>query len=199
MARVYPRPRGEAWVEGSAIFLRAGLSPPTRGSQPRVHEARRELGSIPAHAGKPGGEGDDRGDPRVYPRPRGEAVTASQGPVHGWGLSPPTRGSRQASNAEHRGSGSIPAHAGKPWPIAHRSTAAGVYPRPRGEAPQMYSERQNGDGLSPPTRGSLGNPVVVARYQGSIPAHAGKPGRGDEVYGRPRVYPRPRGEAGGGG
>ena len=50
-------------------------------------------------------------------------------------------------------------------------------------------------GLSPPTRGSRYRVGHGVGYPGSIPAHAGKPGRSSGSSTGCGVYPRPRGEA----
>ena len=50
-------------------------------------------------------------------------------------------------------------------------------------------------GLSPPTRGSRPGAGGLARRQGSIPAHTGKPGTSAPTRASRRVYPRPHGEA----
>ena len=70
-----------------------------------------------------------------------------------------------------------------------------VYPRPRGEATARRRCCRCPSGLSPPTRGSLVVADLVLEPEGSIPAHAGKPGPGIRSPVPTGVYPRPRGEA----
>ena len=72
------------------------------------------LGSIPARAGKPPGDHDERLRTGVYPRTGGETSLRAVTPLLLRGLSPHGRGNplqvRQAAIPE----GSIPARAGKP-------------------------------------------------------------------------------------
>ena len=193
--RVYPRPRGEASEQRRLQEEVDGLSPPTRGSHRRQRPANELDGSIPAHAGKPFGEAARLSSVQVYPRPRGEADVGDPVLFFNKGLSPPTRGSRQDVARLVRVDGSIPAHAGKPWPPAARGSGAGVYPRPRGEASFRNGTRLTASGLSPPTRGSRPGATCARTFARSIPAHAGKPQQCAERSAGYRVYPRPRGEA----
>ena len=192
---VYPRPRGEACSIARSSGSADGLSPPTRGS-PVSDLGRLGTGeSIPAHAGKPCGRPRTRHCTKVYPRPRGEAADTSGPRLSPTGLSPPTRGSRSSGPSVLLQRGSIPAHAGKPDSVALSSRYPPVYPRPRGEAPYRVLSCECGDGLSPPTRGSLFRPRASDLRLGSIPAHAGKPAWACPHRAPSAVYPRPRGEA----
>ena len=194
--RVYPRPRGEAGVAAARDEGVDGLSPPTRGSPPRIGGQLDQPRSIPAHAGKPPSLWPRCSPSTVYPRPRGEADIVQPKSRTAKGLSPPTRGSRRRSPERRAWERSIPAHAGKPMPRSPGRRLPGVYPRPRGEAFKQATGVIAENGLSPPTRGSLASfraRIVALR---SIPAHAGKPVWRDWRYGAAWVYPRPRGEAG---
>ena len=172
---VYPRPRGEARTARLSAAFAYGLSPPTRGSRRAPPPGRPTRRSIPAHAGKPFAGPTVRSRNRVYPRPRGEArlYPPSTGPAPG--LSPPTRGSHRQHGLVVAPDGSIPAHAGKPvgWPVT--PLCNGVYPRPRGEAPDGFQPPPDAHGLSPPTRGSRYRRERLGHLPRSIPAHAGKP------------------------
>ena len=173
----------------------SGLSPPTRGSPPGRTERPVRDGSIPAHAGKPRRGSRTPPSPGVYPRPRGEALEETDAPGEPDGLSPPTRGSRSSGGFDSRPPRSIPAHAGKPSSLAYPKSATAVYPRPRGEAQVFVRSVRVSQGLSPPTRGSLGGLDRGEPLVRSIPAHAGKPGSRPHGSSPPGVYPRPRGEA----
>ena len=70
---------------------------------------------------------------------------------------------------------SIPAHAGEPFAPIRDSTAAAVYPRPRGGTVCESRSTVTIIGLSPPTRGNLAKAFAIGRSQGYIPAHAGEP------------------------
>ena len=192
---VYPRPRGEARVRHSSPRFVLGLSPPTRGSQAELTAAGLWDRSIPAHAGKPINVVHIVRTQRVYPRPRGEAISIRHLSSPLEGLSPPTRGSHRYQDHGHAAHGSIPAHAGKPVTNVGRVRSVRVYPRPRGEAAATFPIWSLFEGLSPPTRGSLAAHHRRPAPDRSIPAHAGKPlvlAAKSEFY---KVYPRPRGEA----
>ena len=89
--------------------------------------------------------------------------------------------------------GSIPAHAGEPAPDGSAGGRGEVYPRPRGGTGMQRFWRQNGHGLSPPTRGNRCGERSSGRLSRSIPAHAGEPPPVALTAGGARVYPRPRG------
>ena len=149
--------------------------------------------SIPAHAGEPGLMTTRATGGRVYPRPRGGTHRMGRFGGGRQGLSPPTRGNRDPDETFTRLLGSIPAHAGEPDLRDRWASLCGVYPRPRGGT--LLTSRFNGaaGGLSPPTRGNLFYPMVVAHANRSIPAHAGEPDTESLVPRVPTVYPRPRG------
>ncbi len=172
-----------------------GLSPPTRGSPKPDLPSNPVIGSIPAHAGKPGAAPGGGAIRRVYPRPRGEAATSGGRSRDQAGLSPPTRGSRWPRPPRRRRRGSIPAHAGKPGAWRRSWPSPWVYPRPRGEAIARRSAAVCRRGLSPPTRGSRGKATGTRCTAWSIPAHAGKPLMNAAMSPAASVYPRPRGEA----
>ncbi len=92
------------------------------------------------------------------------------------------------------GSGSIPAHAGKPGMSGPTSAQNRVYPRPCGETEECPPLGTGSGGLSPPMRGNPQASEVQLVIGGSIPAHAGKPGAWPRARGWSGVYPRPCGE-----
>ena len=89
----------------------------------------------------------------------------------------------------------IPAGAGKPAPSVTSPSTSTVYPRGCGEAASGGSHTHADTGLSPRVRGSLAVARINGPEEGSIPAGAGKPGRGLAGSWRGRVYPRGCGEA----
>ena len=109
---VYPRPRGGARKGRYDPRAGEGLSPPTRGSQRRIPLLPVSSRSIPAHAGEPTPISGGKAPASVYPRPRGGAGSGRGLGVSDWGLSPPTRGSRDRNGVKGVRRGSIPAHAG---------------------------------------------------------------------------------------
>ena len=129
---VYPRPRGGTPRIGVFGVFVEGLSPPTRGNRRAEGGGDAGAGSIPAHAGEPGGRTGTAQNYTVYPRPRG----GTSGGAGAWqevgGLSPPTRGNRPHYYRPLTAARSIPAHAGEPSPFSARRSRRTVYPRPRG-------------------------------------------------------------------
>ena len=194
-AGVYPRPHGEAEFDGADLSESLGLSPPTRGSPMHQIGSVGIPGSIPAHTGKPALLDLDDEIARVYPRPHGEAVRDDACGTLVFGLSPPTRGSREERDRLVQCERSIPAHTGKPRPSRWQMSPGAVYPRPHGEASTGRAAIRRPRGLSPPTRGSPGREDGAVERQGSIPAHTGKPGTSSCRAAASRVYPRPHGEA----
>ncbi len=90
--RVYPRPCGETLESALQRRVDEGLSPPMRGNPLRRGKPRKDIGSIPAHAGKPASSRTRSCTARVYPRPCGETVCRGVGKPYPTGLSPPMRG-----------------------------------------------------------------------------------------------------------
>ena len=93
LCRVHPRLRGGASSSSPVGRIRAGPSPPTRGSPITFATIKGIAGSIPAYAGEPGpGTPSSRAD-GVHPRLRGGATVLLPHEQHREGPSPPTRGS----------------------------------------------------------------------------------------------------------
>ena len=165
-----------------------------RGNRNRAHRDPIGGGSIPAHAGKPECLVLIAPGFRVYPRPCGETFTNFLFGSRCGGLSPPMRGNPLHLAKPAVLARSIPAHAGKPDHSDETSVTIQVYPRPCGETSRMLCWFYWYSGLSPPMRGNLHDWMNQTSYQGSIPAHAGKP-NGRIVFNFiRRVYPRPCGE-----
>ena len=152
-------------------------------------------GSIPALAGKPIPRISWTKTARVYPRARGEARISDASDCSLIGLSPRSRGSREADGQPAAHVGSIPALAGKPSPGAREGRDPAVYPRARGEALNRVTDGGATYGLSPRSRGSRGRKVYGQEVVRSIPALAGKPSGRSRPRSPPGVYPRARGEA----
>ena len=109
------------------------------------------------------------------------------------GLSPPTRGNPNPLQDAAGNEGSIPAHAGQPWPRIRPRPGFRVYPRPRGATTLSELRARLMEGLSPPTRGNRRDHCAIAIRRGSIPAHAGQPATRSGRTTTTPVYPRPRG------
>ena len=192
--RVYPRACGET-MGGRRVYSRpSGLSPRMRGNLLHQPFYIRIVGSIPAHAGKPGCNRGLGLGPRVYPRACGETSCECVSASSLRGLSPRMRGNRRGHPVGGDARGSIPAHAGKPKLYDQYVTALGVYPRACGETPGIFSMSVMDRGLSPRMRGNLAGLRRRPPRPGSIPAHAGKPNTGKSKASHTRVYPRACGE-----
>ena len=131
--------------------------------------------------------------PKVYPRLRGGSINPKYPVVLREGLSPPTRGIPAAVNNPVLLDRSIPAYAGDPRTDSHPLESAPVYPRLRGGSRQFAHIVRLGFGLSPPTRGILGQSTTPARRRRSIPAYAGDPHHSGGSPHSVEVYPRLRG------
>ena len=171
-----------------------GLSPHARGNRSRSLCHLDHVRSIPACAGKPGSILPVLLPNRVYPRMRGETDSIRTTWYIAKGLSPHARGNLMPTIRPGKMQGSIPACAGKPYPISRSRPRPGVYPRMRGETDQAVVMVLDVAGLSPHARGNLIEPVPVSTIAGSIPACAGKPPGYPPPLPFGWVYPRMRGE-----
>ena len=94
---VYPRVRGDHTAMPAVLLELGGLPPRTRGSllHRRLDPGNRR--STPAYAGITGHRGRHGSGPQVYPRVRGDHVTAGLDAQAARGLPPRTRGSQRYS------------------------------------------------------------------------------------------------------
>ena len=173
--RVYPRTCGGTGVDGSLAGGEQGLSPHMRGNQDLTFGVTMTEGSIPAHAGEPGGRFEPCPSLRVYPRTCGGTYEDRHCPYPLEGLSPHMRGNRAATVLCNGIPGSIPAHAGEPHtpPLCPLSTQ--VYPRTCGGTSAAAKSLYSWSGLSPHMRGNQSQDPEHEPTMGSIPAHAGEP------------------------
>ena len=172
-----------------------GLSPHLRGSRQRA-DFRHELARpIPAPAGQPFLIAKSKRRTRAYPRTCGAAHVLLALFLHGEGLSPHLRGSRNPLRLAHLGKRPIPAPAGQP--SAHRAAAGAprAYPRTCGAATGIHAGLWREGGLSPHLRGSRCRMAPVPGRCGPIPAPAGQPN--SKLYDKSdaRAYPRTCGAA----
>ena len=135
--RAHPRSRGEntSWL--IRLFHDGGSSPLTRGKPAAKFPELNGLGLIPAHAGKTPCSRDRPGGAQAHPRSRGENRPGQRGVLHRVGSSPLTRGKPWPARYGHRGSGLIPAHAGKTGRQPHARRRLAAHPRSRGENPPL--------------------------------------------------------------
>ena len=113
----------------------------------------RELGLIPAHAGKTTRARCGSWSTPAHPRSRGENGAALIDPAHASGSSPLTRGKRGLMLVRGTNGRLIPAHAGKTsfWRTA--SARERAHPRSRGENSRPSETACSTVGSSPLTRG----------------------------------------------
>ena len=90
--RVYPRSRGGTDMYAPSMISLRGLSPLTRGNPVCGSSLDDRCGSIPAHAGEPGGRCFHPRRLGVYPRSRGGTTAGVSVLMTDNGLSPLTRG-----------------------------------------------------------------------------------------------------------
>ena len=171
-----------------------GSSPLTRGKRAGTVRGRVGYGLIPAHAGKTPSTASSSTKPPAHPRSRGEnrlgLIPACRSP----GSSPLTRG--KPASVEHviPRSRLIPAHAGKTLYAWRPSWHVRAHPRSRGENLVCVAAVVARAGSSPLTRGKRGRKVARLKWQGLIPAHAGKTVEPRQAGTPARAHPRSRGE-----
>ena len=130
----------------------------------------------------------------VYPRWRGEHISALSTAISVSGLSPLARGTLPLYMPECRCYRFIPAGAGNTSSLHGRNKRHSVYPRWRGEHPEITLNWLSVSGLSPLARGTprLGVRVgIIGRF---IPAGAGNTWSWWKPTVPVAVYPRWRGE-----
>ena len=170
----HPRSRGENAAHDCLAPGGSGSSPLTRGKLEQLHPGLVTARLIPAHAGKTTYRAGVQLTARAHPRSRGENHIVQQVRLIDVGSSPLTRGKRAHFSAGRRGSGLIPAHAGKTAASGGPTNPGGAHPRSRGENHEIQAVRAVDPGSSPLTRGKRVAPPAPTVGPGLIPAHAGK-------------------------
>ena len=131
--RAHPRACGENATSPADHAQGHGSSPRVRGKLPRVRNRRVDRGLIPARAGKTASRCASYRAARAHPRACGENADPYD-PATWWrGSSPRVRGKRRRSGPGRRGSGLIPARAGKTGWRSSRPSATRAHPRACGE------------------------------------------------------------------
>ena len=153
-AGAYPRSRGATAWSSSKSTVDGGLSPLTRGNLFGVVLLDQGEGPIPAHAGQPAPRVAPEWPARAYPRSRGATSRAPAARCWRMGLSPLTRGNREAAGRRAHKAGPIPAHAGQPTPAESAPHPRRAYPRSRGATGRGQLISAAYTGLSPLTRGN---------------------------------------------
>ena len=191
---VYPRWRGELNIGNGFAAAASGLSPLARGTRPPRRCIPRDRRFIPAGAGNTVRRGGSTTVFSVYPRWRGEYINMQRERLPLAGLSPLARGTLPLYMPECRCYRFIPAGAGNTSSLHGRNKRHSVYPRWRGEHPEITLNWLSVSGLSPLARGTprLGVRVgIIGRF---IPAGAGNTWSWWKPTVPVAVYPRWRGE-----
>ena len=170
----HPRACGENSDDATTALYRAGSSPRVRGKPILMCSPQRNLGLIPARAGKTIHCGTTGPRAAAHPRACGENEACADPLASVAGSSPRVRGKREAGSNAPRRPRLIPARAGKTGrgKLGHRP-APGSSPRVRGKQ-----------------RGALDGGQGV----GLIPARAGKTAYAFVAYLWRRAHPRACGE-----
>ncbi len=172
----------------------SGSSPPARGTRCGTLRPQPAVRFIPACAGNTIGSSGSSTAPTVHPRLRGEHVCPFDQAVSNVGSSPPARGTHHPLPLPEYSSRFIPACAGNTAACRATLGEVAVHPRLRGEHLHSNSALLDGDGSSPPARGTLAAAERHRLRVRFIPACAGNTGSAGSRMIRSSVHPRLRGE-----
>ncbi len=170
---VYPRWRGEHKIHIDKHRVCIGLSPLARGTLYYNRWTRYGARFIPAGAGNTNMGSAVNEIKTVYPRWRGEHLTAFDAREIGGGLSPLARGTRCSVNIDGDVTRFIPAGAGNTFLRLFMRIKNSVYPRWRGEHQLSDVSLAWRHGLSPLARGTLPGYAICRENHRFIPAGAG--------------------------
>ncbi len=129
----HPRACGENALGAVSLLAGAGSSPRMRGKLKMRLCSSRNLGLIPAHAGKTSRRRYSPRARRAHPRACGENLYRGARPVASRGSSPRMRGKPPEERTKRCQKRLIPAHAGKTYAIAIRERWIAAHPRACGE------------------------------------------------------------------
>ena len=191
--KVYPRTHGGTLIVSPVSVTSMGLSPYTRGNRWQTMVEGQKERSIPVHTGEPARRVRTAAIIGVYPRTHGGTLIVSPVSVTSMGLSPYTRGNRWQTMVEGQKERSIPVHTGEPARRVRTAAIIGVYPRTHGGTLIVSPVSVTSMGLSPYTRGNLGEPFRLESHHGSIPVHTGEPNLLALIRLLSKVYPRTHG------
>ena len=170
---VYPRWRGEHWLQFTNVENNRGLSPLARGTHMQQITNHQIPRFIPAGAGNTLVLLVGRYNTTVYPRWRGEHSHYPQRALRRAGLSPLARGTPLKTAQTGEDWRFIPAGAGNTRIARMRFSCCSVYPRWRGE---HFATRRRScavRGLSPLARGTPVAGKILSVIIRFIPAGAG--------------------------
>ena len=152
-ARAHPRVGGENNPSPTDSTAHPGSSPRGRGKHPHDRRLRRELGLIPAWAGKTRSIPCRARPTGAHPRVGGENTTDAAMKSRATGSSPRGRGKRVTHRIDVVSDGLIPAWAGKTTPPIGRPRRRGAHPRVGGENSTPKKFPSKFPGSSPRRRG----------------------------------------------
>ena len=150
LSAVYPRLRGVSCNHSHLAVIICGLSPHTRGIPDARNSRAPAGGSIPAYAGDPLCLASCLSHSPVYPRIRGGSMLTTLSSAFTFGLSPHTRGIRNARSKQNSHDRPIPAYAGDPTATILRPFSTWAYPRPRGGSVRCDNRHISPKSLTPP-------------------------------------------------
>ena len=192
--RAHPRACGENPISSTSSISWRGSSPRVRGKLPGFSSFPHARGLIPARAGKTSTPTSKPSAPRAHPRACGENAFFLRGMRRLMGSSPRVRGKRRVAYDRARGTGLIPARAGKTTDHMMRGYCASAHPRACGENPAFTAMLAMLAGSSPRVRGKHSRGGGADHFSRLIPARAGKTLCTSAWTVAPSAHPRACGE-----
>ena len=191
--RDHPRSRGAGCGRRGWSVIAAGSSPLTRGGLDLGETLRSFGGIIPAHAGRAAWRTCPPRPGRDHPRSRGAGRRRGRPCPGVKGSSPLTRGGHHLRAPIDERLGIIPAHAGRACSCTTHRTRHRDHPRSRGAGLKLCEMPGVDVGSSPLTRGGQQGLAGAVRFDGIIPAHAGRAATCPATRSMWRDHPRSRG------
>ena len=173
-AWAHPHSRGENYAPPWGRDLMSGSSPLMRGKPQEQRAPPKQVGLIPAHAGKTVPQRICWRRCWAHPRSCGENNDGFSSPNIVTGSSPLMRGKRRVWRCLPNDVGLIPAHAGKTRVAAPSAWPRRAHPRSCGENVPEVPHALEDEGSSPLMRGKRSILFEDVETPGLIPAHAGK-------------------------
>ena len=172
--RAHPRACGENYIHRVPVSEPVGSSPRVRGKLLVGRRCQRQIGLIPARAGKTCGRPRTIRTLAAHPRACGENDPRCGRRGRGPGSSPRVRGKPHAGGDAGGDHGLIPARAGKTVRVGPTSTASAAHPRACGESIRLVFFNLRILGSSPRVRGKRWSRCRRRAILRLIPARAGK-------------------------
>ena len=190
----HPRGCGEKNDRRPPLAEREGSSPRVRGKGALGRRTGRHPGIIPAGAGKSKTVPANPLNTEDHPRGCGEKSSSATPRSLPRGSSPRVRGKAEDCTTCFKGTGIIPAGAGKRNPENCEHSSSGDHPRGCGEKRMVGSSSRSSEGSSPRVRGKVPSPSPPSPSGSIIPAGAGKSAGERQAEALFRDHPRGCGE-----